>query len=309
MAIKSPHLLKSGDTIALLAPSSPLKNEEELAGCVKFVEGLGLKVKEYPSVRLREDYLAGSDKQRAKDLNNAFGDKHVQGVFCMRGGYGAQRLLPLIDWKLAAKSRKLLLGFSDITSLIGGLASQSNLASLHGPTPSYFLHGKPGEAESREALRRFIFGELPKKVSYRELCGSAFKPQTIRKGKAKGVLVGGNASVFVCFMGTKYVPKAKSMILFLEEIGEKPYRIDRFVAHMINTGYMKNVGGVVLGDFTDCEPTGGDQRKALEVLADCLTPLKIPVLAGLPIGHARPSYPLMMGKEVTLDATKGDLVS
>ena len=309
MAVKNPNLLKSGDTVALLGPSSPMKNEEEIAGCVKFLEGIGLRVKQYPTVRLKEDYLAGTDKQRAKDLNTAFGDKQVQGIVAMRGGYGAHRLLPLIDWKRAAKSRKMLVGFSDITSLIGGLTRESGLASLHAPTPSYFLHGKPGEAESREALRRFLFGDLPKKVSYRDLCGDAFKPRTIHKGKATGMLVGGNASVFVCFLGTRYLPKAKSLILFLEEIGEKPYRVDRFITHMINAGYMKNVKGVVLGDFTDCEPTGGDQRKVLEVLADCLTPLRIPVLAGLPVGHARPSFPLMMGREVTMNATKGDLIA
>ncbi|MEO8376486.1 MAG: LD-carboxypeptidase, partial [Candidatus Sumerlaeota bacterium] len=97
MAIKSPGLLKSGDTVALLGPSSPMKNEEEIAGCVKFLEGLGLQVKQYSTTRLKEDYLAGTDKQRAKDLNTAFGDKQVQAIVAMRGGYGAQRLLPLID--------------------------------------------------------------------------------------------------------------------------------------------------------------------------------------------------------------------
>jgi muramoyltetrapeptide carboxypeptidase len=306
MPLTMPRLLKEGDRIALVGPASPMKAPEEVEGCIRFVESLGLQVKEYPSARLKEDYLAGTDKQRAADINKALRDEKIKAILAIRGGYGSSRLLPLIDWKAAAKSRKLFAGFSDITSLIGGFAAQAGLATLHAPTPSYFLRDVPGTAEALAGLRRFLFQPW-KKISYRELCGPAFDPQVIRKGKAKGVLVGGNISVFVGLLGTPYQPKAKRMVLFIEDIGEKPYKVDRYVTHLINAGFFKRVSGVMIGQFDDCNPVDPDKRSAVEVLSDCLRPLKIPVLAGLPIGHGRPSFPLPMGADVELDANNGDV--
>lgn len=307
MPVNMPHLPKPGDTVALVGPASPMKDKKEVAGCIAFVASLGFRVKAYPSSHLHEDYLAGSDKQRAGDINRAFADPKIKAIFTIRGGYGSSRLLPLIDWKTAAKSRKLFTSFSDLTSLMNGLITHSQLSALHAPTPSYFLNDKPGNDLSRAALLQLLT-KPAKATSYRELCGKAFKPVIVRKGRAKGLLVGGNLSLFAGLCGTPWMPKAKDIILFIEDIHEKPYKLDRFLTQIINSGYFRNVRGVAVGGLDDCTPTPPDRLDGLAVITKCLTPLKIPVLAGLPIGHGRPSFPFFLGRHAELDAVKGDLV-
>ncbi len=307
MPIRPPHLLSPGDTVALVGPASPLKTEAEVLGAMAAVEALGLRVKAYPSARAKFDYLAGTDKQRAADLNRAIADEKIAGIFCIRGGYGSSRLLALIDWKAAGKSRKPFLGFSDLTSIIGGLHSQAGLVGIHAPTAAFFLkHPKEGEP-STAAIRKFIF-EGWGGTSYRKLCGSDFAPRIVKRGQAEGVLVGGNLSLFAGLVGTPYLPKPRRAILFLEEIHEKPYKLDRYITQLVNAGFFKNVVGIALGDFTDCDPVAPDTGTSQEVLANCLKPLGVPILAGLPIGHCRPSYPLPLGVTARLDATRGDLV-
>lgn len=306
MRVKEPKLLKQGDLVAMLGPASPMTDPKDVDKCIEAVEGFGFRVKAYPSARKKFDYLAGTDKQRAKDIHDAHANDAVKAVFCIRGGYGSSRLLQLLDWKSLAKNPKWLIGFSDITSLIGGFMSQSKMAALHAPTPSMFLKDPKNSKIAAEALKHFLF-EGYKGLSYREFCGEQFKPVKVRGGKARGTLVGGNICLFAGLCGTPYMPKPKDAILFLEEVNEKPYKLDRYLTQLMNAGDMDNVRGVVLGHFTDCKPGAEDKDDALAVLSRCLKPLGIPVLAGFPAGHERPAYPLVMGAKVELDANKGDL--
>lgn len=305
MKVTLPKFPKPGAQAALLAPASPLADQSDLDRCVANAEALGLQIKRYPTLTKRRDYMAGTEKERARDLMRAFTDDKIEAILCLRGGYSTCHVLPLLDWKVIKQSRKLFTGFSDLTSMLTPLAALSGLASLHAPTMGYFKENAPRK-RSMEALQAFLFGPWGS-TSYRELCGKDFQPNALRKGKAQGRLIGGNASVFAALAGTPYMPKRGPFILFLEDIGEKPYKLDRYVTQLIQSGFMEQVAGVALGQFTECDPTGGDTGKAEEVIARLLAPLKIPVLAGLPIGHDEPSYPLPIGVEAELNANKGDL--
>ncbi len=309
MALRTPNLLHEGDLVALVAPASPMKKDAEADKCAAVVESLGLRVKRYPSTRQRLDYLAGTDRQRAADINNAFANDKVKAVFCMRGGYGSSRLLPLVDWKAAGKTGKPLVGFSDITSLIGAVNSIGGAMAIHAPTPSYFLKNDPAGKRSLEALRECLL-EPCAGLSYRERCGRDFKPRIAQRGKATGRLVGGNLSLFAGLIGTPWMPKPRrgeDFILFIEEIHEQPYKLDRYLTQLILSGWMKNVAGVVVGGIDDCKPKRPDRWKGPDVVKFCLKDHKFPLLFGLPIGHCRPSYPLLIGADVELDAVKGDL--
>lgn len=307
MKCQNPALLKPGDQVALIAPSSPFANPADLEPAVASTEALGLVVKRYPTLTLREDFMAGTPEQRARDLRKAFLDPKVKGIVCIRGGYSAGHLNPLMDWKELGATGKLFSGFSDITTILTALASQGGLVGLHAPTMGFLGRQDEPTADSREALKKFLFSPW-KGTSYRELCGKYWKPRTIRRGVAEGRLLGGNAAVFAGLIGTPVIPKKGPFILFLEDIGEKPYRLDRYVTQILQSSLRDQITGVVLGQFSDCEPGGADKHDALTVLARLLTPLKIPVLAGLPIGHDRPSFPLPIGAKAKLDAGKGELV-
>lgn len=307
MKIRTPRPLRSGDAVALIAPASPLANQEELPGVVKAVEELGLEPIPYPTLEYRMDYMAGSPKQRAADVSKAFTNKRVNGVLCLRGGYGAAHTIPLLDWKELGASRRLFAGFSDLTAILTPLLTKGGLSGLHAPTMGYFTKSDEATSSSRQALMRFLF-EDPRGISYRDLCGDHFQPRTVVKGKARGTVIGGNLSVFTSLVGTSVFPKrGDGFILFLEDIHEKPYRIDRLVTQLIQCKFLPAVSGILLGQFTDCDPKAPDRDDALTVLERVLAPLKIPTLAGLPIGHDRPSYPIPIGAELEMNATKGEV--
>lgn len=307
MKIRHQQLLEPGSTIALLAPASPLANADELPAVVAAAESFGLRVRQMPSLKKRRDYTAGTGEQRASDLQRAFADPKIHGIACLRGGYGTAHVMPHLDWKLlAAAPPKPFVGYSDLTMLLNPLATHAGRIAWHGPTMNFFLRSDEPTQVSRQALTRALF-EPFRPYSLRELCGPHFTPQCIVKGQAKGRLIGGNLSVFHTLLGTPWEPKGRDFILFLEEIGEKAYRLDRMLTHLIQSGFMKRVRGIALGHFTDCGPASGDQAGALAVLRDVLSPLRVPILAGLPVGHERPSFPLPIGARVELDATRGDL--
>jgi muramoyltetrapeptide carboxypeptidase len=287
----------------LLATASPLNDPSQLPSVVAAAESFGLRIKQFPSLTDRLDYTAGSAKSRASDLKKAFAAASIKGIACLRGGFGSAHMLPLLDFAELAKTPKLLVGYSDLTALLNPLATASGMISLHGPTMNYFLRSDAETMVARAALEHVLFS-APEEIDYSDLCGNAFDPVTLVRGQAEGIIVGGNVSVFDALLGTPWEPKGKGLILFLEEVGERPYRIDRYVTHMIQCGFMDRVAGIVLGQFTDCEPGAPDTGSALEVLKRVLAPLKKPVLAGLPVGHGRPSFPLPIGAHAVLDATR-----
>jgi muramoyltetrapeptide carboxypeptidase len=264
-------------------------------------------VKSYPSTIRRLDYTAGTGAQRAKDLTEAFADPDISAVIALRGGFGAAHTIPHLDLRALGKTRKPFIGYSDLTALLNPIATLGGLVTFHGPTANFFLRKDEPTQRSQAILQRFLAGDLTG-LSYRKELGPDFNVETIRSGNAEGVLVGGNLSVLTSLIGTPYAPRAKDMILFIEEIGEKAYRLDRMLTQLIQSGFTQNVRGIVIGHLTDCGPASGDQDDALSVVKRVLAPLKVPTLAGFPAGHERPNFVLPIGARVQLRAGRGDLV-
>jgi muramoyltetrapeptide carboxypeptidase len=275
-------------TVAVVSPSGPV-DPVLLERGVERLEGLGLKVVVGPHALDRQNlsFLAGTDADRAADLQAAWCDPAVSVVFCARGGYGAARLLGLLDWDaMRAAGPKVLVGSSDITALHQAFAVELGVATLHGPMPGNVLIGGEDGPESAtwEHLQAALTGCAPPVTGDR----------VIVPGRAEGVLTGGNLSLLASLCGTRYQPSFAGRIAFLEDIGEAPYRIDRMLTQLLQAGVFDGVRGIALGSWVDC----GDPYP---VLADRLAPLGVPVLAGLPVGHGSPQMSVWLGALGAID--------
>lgn len=297
-----PAKIRSGATIALIAPASPptlAKIEKALANLV----ALGFKVKEGANLRHKYGYLAGSDEERVADIHAAFTDPEVEAVWCVRGGYGCTRLLPLLDWDLIKKHPKPLIGYSDITALHIALYQKIGLVSFH---------GQVGGGDMTEFTLRYIsntlmdFSKKPSTIHsfYQNMRKSdEYEPFSIHSGKAEGPLIGGNLTMLAVMQGTPFAPKFKDHIVFIEEIGEAPYRIDRLLTQLIQGSDLKQAKGIVLGVFTDCIQKGDSPTLTTnECLKDRLSALGIPVYYGAPFGHISDQCVLPYGIMASMDA-------
>ncbi|MFI6818086.1 LD-carboxypeptidase [Nonomuraea sp. NPDC050328] len=280
--------LVGGDTVAIVAPSGP-PDPVRLRQGVRRLEALGLKVVTGRNVLARGglDYLAGSDEERAADLQAAWCDPAVAAVFCARGGYGAGRLLGLLDWAAMREAGpKVLLGSSDITALHHVFGLELGLPTLHGPMPACAVITDGAEPEPRtwEHLLAALEGR-PLPVPGEEM---------LVPGRAEGVLAGGNLSLLASLCGTRYQPAFADRLVFLEDVGEEPYRIDRMLTQLLQAGAFDGARGFVLGSWVGC----GDP---MPVLRDRLVPLGVPILAGLPVGHGSPQLSIWLGALGAID--------
>jgi muramoyltetrapeptide carboxypeptidase len=282
--------------VAVVAPSGPCEPAWLDAGCRRLRE-VGFDVVLGDHVTDRTRYLAGTDEDRAADLARAWTDPDVRAVLCARGGYGAGRLLPLLDWDaLAAAGPKLLHGSSDVTALHVAFGARLGLVTSFGPMPAnHLLGGDHPDTESFEHMSRSLLSP--------HLLEPLAGTHALLRGTATGRLVGGNLSLVAAMVGTPWIgPPAEGRIVFLEDVGEAPYRVDRLLTQLLQAGWLDGVAGIALGSWDGC----GDDVE--ETLAERLTPLGVPVLAGLPVGHGRPQLTIPLGAEVTLDATGCRLV-
>jgi muramoyltetrapeptide carboxypeptidase len=310
ISIKPPRL-NHGDTIGIVAPASPPPDPKATDRAVEVLQSLGFKVKLAPNVRKRRGFLAGSDRERAADLVQMFADRKVQAILCVRGGYGTARLLPLLDYGLIRANPKILVGCSDITSLHCALLRKANLVSFHGPMLNSTF-SKPDVPHF--TLQRFL-DTLMCPVAAGSICKN-YRSKTVsvlRRGRASGALLGGNLSVLCTTIGTPYQPSFKDKILFLEDVGEAPYRFDRMLTHLLNAGFLQQVAGVAIGINKDCDDPKAKRSKEYrqtlrDVLKEGLLPLKVPVVVGLPFGHIPLNATLPVGVRATLDGVKGDLL-
>ncbi|MBI1356015.1 MAG: LD-carboxypeptidase [Acidobacteria bacterium] len=305
-----PQRLKPGDTVGLVAPSSNAWEDEDIRFGIETVESLGYKVKAGRHLFSRTDYLAGSDEERAADLQAAFEDDAVDAVFCIRGGYGAQRILPYLDFDAIGKNPKILLGFSDITALLGSIQRRTGLVTFHGPTAlrtwsEYALGGLRKVLVEPSAPVRLAepppFEARPGKVEREN------RLTTIVGGKARGKLAGGNLTLLSTLLGTPYAPDFTGKILFIEDVDESPYRIDRMLTHLWLAGVFEACAAVAVGKFTESKPGSGRSRSLEEILRDRLEPLGKPALRGLMIGHVDDLATIPVGAEAELDADAGTL--
>jgi len=297
--IVKPKRLMPGDTIGLISPGSSL-SDEALEKCVSNLEESGFKVKTGKYWKNQYGYLAGTDKERLHDLHAMFADDTVDGIWCARGGYGCSRLLPYIDYNLIKQNPKVLIGYSDITALLNAIHQRTGLVTFHGPVASSDFNDY-----SRDGWKNVLMNPQP---SLEIKQSETAEIVEINTGKASGALVGGNLTLFAAMCGTPYQVDMKGKLVFIEDVGEKPYKIDRMLTQLLQASGIGDASGIILGTFNDCEPDEGDRSLSLmECIEDRLGSLNIPVVSGYSFGHISEQFTLPIGVEATIDASSGVL--
>ncbi len=303
-----PRRLVPGATVGLVSPASATWLTEELEILQETLRALGLKPKLGKHVLDRYGYLGGTDADRAADLNMMFGDDSVDAILCIRGGWGCNRLLPLLDYPLIAAHPKILLGYSDITSLLTAIYAKTGLITFHGPVGT-----STWNPYSLDYVRRVLFNAEAVTLTNPAVIGKGLvvtedRIRTITPGVAAGVLVGGNLTVLTAMLGSPYLPDWSGKILFLEDTNESIYRVDRMLTQLKLAGVLDKVAGVVFGKCTKCLPGEGQGSLTLEeVLNDHLRPLKVPAWEGAMIGHIENKFTVPVGVRAEIDATRGSI--
>jgi len=306
-----PSPLQPGGTVALVAPASP-PSPEAVERVRQGLEDQGFRVKMAPNVLERRGYLAGEDEARAAAFMAAWTDPEVDAIFSLAGGYGVNRILPLLDFQEIARNPKVFTGFSDITALHLAIQNHANLVTFHAPTHSATLGG---DAELRPVQHAWFWRQVygPR---YLDATGHRLPPgllfpswdeggeiRALAPGKAVGRLTGGNLALIASLVGTPYALRPDGAILFLEDVGEEPYRIDRMLSTLELAGVLDRVAGVVLGRFARCEAEDPEKSLTLdEVFEGYFAGRPYPVLLGFPTGHVVDNVTLPYGVLAELDA-------
>jgi muramoyltetrapeptide carboxypeptidase len=291
-----PKGLKAGDLIGITAPAGSIWNKAHIEKIKGILHEQGFKTKVGKTVYAQEGYLAGSDELRATELMDFFKDPTVKAILTMRGGWGCARILDRLDYNIIRENPKIIIGFSDITSLVNAIHSQTGMITFHGPC-GYSSWGK----FTLDQVKQTLVG------------GHAFtlkNPQeyeapliTYQHGKATGELIGGNLTVIATMIGTKYEPNWFQKLLFLEEIGEEPYRIDRLLWQLKQAGAFEQINGLILGSFKNCSPEEPSKSFSLaEVFEQHFNAAKFPVYYGAAIGHIGPKFTVPIGAKAQMDA-------
>ena len=263
---------------------------------------LGLKVKSGKFAKSVNGFIAGTDKERLEDLHWAFEDKEIRAVWCLRGGYGATRYLPDIDYNLVRKNPKILIGYSDITALHTAIHQNTGLVTFHGSVATSTF----SDYAKNHVVNTLMNPSAPYKVELSPVNvakeAPEFKTRVIVKGKGRGKLIGGNLSLLTAMAGTPFALKnTKGKLLFIEDVGERPYRLDRMFVQLKQSVDLRELAGIALGVFTECDPPDNISQTVFDVVQDHLSNLGIPVIYGLSFGHIRDQFTLPVGIEVELD--------
>ena len=297
-----PKRLKKGDLIGLISPGSYI-TKSMLEEAKTNLESLGLKVTYSNNILKKSGYLGGTDKERAEDVNAMFADKKVKAIVTVRGGYGCARILEMIDYEMIKKNPKIIMGYSDITSLLYGIYSKTGLVCFHGPVATSTFN-----EYSNNHMKNILF-DVEEKYEMNNPRDKEEQIVVINDGIAEGELVGGNLSIVVSMVGTEYDIDLKDKILFLEDVGEEPYRIDRMLTQLLQGTNLKQAAGIALGVFKNCEideddPEFQNSFTLLQVFKDRLGSLNIPVVYGLSFGHIADKFTLPFGIRARLDSSK-----
>jgi muramoyltetrapeptide carboxypeptidase len=282
--------LASGARVALIAPAGPLQKPDELPRAQENARTLGWEpiVGDHATERL--GYLAGHDRDRLNDLNRALRDPKIDGIWCLRGGYGILRILDAVDYDALSRLPKVIIGYSDVTALHAAVQRRCSLVTFHGPTAREMLTDFSRDSFQRAVIRRV------------DSCGTAVLAREINAGTAEGRLVGGNLAVLSSLAGTPFAPDFTDSILVLEDIHEPVYRIDRMLQQLRLTGALSGCRGIAFGECVRCpEDAGGVGRPLDELLGELAHALGIPCVAGIPVGHIPDQWTIPLGAIATLD--------
>ncbi|MFL5764954.1 MAG: LD-carboxypeptidase [Bacteroidia bacterium] len=300
-AVLKPPSLKPGDLISISSPAGAVWDATQIDKFSEILRGLGFKVRCEPTLKEKYGYFAGTDEFRAGEFNRLILDKEVKAVFCMKGGWGCARLLDKINFEALKSNPKIIMGFSDITTLLVALNAKTGLVTFHGPV------GNSGWNDfTTDYVKRVLL--TCEKVEYAYPAEDDDKFYPINPGNAKGILVGGNLTVLAGIMGSAYLPDWKGKILFLEETSEEPYRIDRMLTQLKLNGVLDNISGFIFGKCVKCDAEEPDKAFTLrQVLEQHLKPLKTPAFYGAMIGHIVNKYTVPIGVTAEMEADKGIL--
>lgn len=307
-----PKALKPGDTIGMIGPSGSFKDQAMVERSAAALAAQGFKVVVGESCRRKYGYLASPDELRASDIGRFFADPAIDGIVCMKGGYGTPRILDLVDYAVVAANPKVFAGYSDITGLHLAFQRFAGFPTFHTPM-GISMDGVFDEfstASWRAALMTpSPLGNLvPPPTGDSGGQDSGTVPKALVGGKARGPLIGGNLSLVAALTGTPYALVPDGAIIFLEDIDEEPYRIDRMLTQLRLAGVFKRCAGVVLGHWTRCEPKDPERSLTLEqVFADVIVPAGKPTITGFAAGHSVPTHSFPIGVEAVLDADAGTL--
>lgn len=297
--------LKPHDLVGIVAPAGPLLDHGVLDKGLQTLHTLGFRTTVGRHALAASGYLAGADAQRAAELMEMFSRPEVRAIVCLRGGYGTMRLLDDIDYDLIRKNPKILVGFSDITGLHLAIRKRCGLVTFHGPMVSTDF-GKQLSTFTREQFLRVLTAGAGPRPIINPPDGP--RPVTVTPGQARGELVGGNLTLVTALLGTPFEIETRGRILFLEEVGENPYRLDRMLSQLRLAGKLTAAVGVIFGECEDCgSGPGGQGSSVAHVLKDRLGDLGLPCFYGLAIGHGTHRATLPLGVTATMDADRHTL--
>ena len=291
--IRVPARIKPGDTIGVVAPAGPFDRQTFLRGA-RIIEDMGFNIFTPPGLFEKNRYLAGSDNHRVQYVNQMFADNSVDAIICARGGYGSMRIIPMLDYDTILNNPKVFIGFSDITILLSVLFSHCNLVTFHGPVITSL-------ADASEETKLSLFSNVTSDSNLEIILSGG---KTIIPGVASGKVCGGNMTMLCHLLGTPFMPDFENKILFLEDRGEAPYRIDRMLVHMELADCFNGLSGIILGTFEECGPI----EDVIKIIVEVFEKYSIPILAGLDAGHGRHNLTIPLGIEATLDADRHSLI-
>ena len=293
-----PPVIRRGDTVAVITPASALVDDEGYAIADENFKKLGLRLQWGQHVGNKYGYLAGKDEERLADLHAMFGNPEIKAIVCLRGGSGAARLLDRLDYGLIARNPKIFLGYSDITAFHQAIYTQTGLITFHGAVAN--SRWTPMVINQFEQL--FFSGKPPIYITEQN------RIRTLTAGIAEGKLLGGNLTVLTGIAGSRFYPDFDDSILFLEDIGEEPYRIDRMFSQLALSGALQKIKGFIFGRCSDCEAKNPSNSLTLEqILDDYIKPFGIPAYQGALIGHMDEQFILPVGARVRMDAEQGTI--
>jgi muramoyltetrapeptide carboxypeptidase len=303
--IKPPRL-RPGDTLGLVAPASPAPDDTRIEKGVRYLESQGFRVKPGHYLSARHGFCAGTDAQRAADLNTMFRDPVVKGIFCLRGGYGSGRLLPLLDTAAIRRHPKIFVGFSDITALQLGLLRRPGLVTFSGPLVGVEFANRV-DPFTEEHFWRLLTSR--RRIGFLPSPAHAPPLVTMQNGRVEGRLIAGNLALILSLLGTRYLPDLRHCLLVVEDVGEHLHRVDRMWSQLRLAGLLGQLAGLVFGTFSDCPPapTPGARQTLDRIQREVAQWISGPVARGLPYGHHPRRITLPLGLAARLDIPRGGL--
>ena len=297
--------LRQGDVVGLITPASAVTDPSRVEQGTRYLERIGFHVKLGAHVGNVHGYLGGTDEDRASDIHHMLLDPHVKALFTLRGGYGVTRILPRLDFTLFRRHPKIIAGYSDITALLLAVFKHASLVTFHGPMVAVDFAG------TVDQYTEGLFWDMLRSPRERTeiIIADADTRNVLREGRARGRLLGGNLSLLTAMVGTPHLPDFNGSILFVEETGEEPYRVDRMFTQLLQSGVLNGVVGILGGQFTDCEPKD-HSRPSLsitDVLHAVADELPVPFIAGCRFGHVASNLTLPVGILAEVDTDRSSL--